>query len=119
MSEVKEGLQQWIDKYEKKYLDMGYHKYIQHYKSEDFAYWKTFREGDMKLYQTGILIYDFTKYGENRIGTQYECMILGDNRIDLTVCDHTIEIEGFEIMARTFYEAMKHYNNNSTQIRYE
>ena len=89
--------------------EMGYRKYKQSLKNEDFAYWKTF-EG----YQVGLFFYDFRKHQNQfnipeRIGVQFECMFTDvDARIDLSV-SKDISLEQFEIMAKTFIDAMFQY----------
>lgn len=95
----------------------GYRKYKQNYKNEDFCYWKTFNN---KQYQVGLLLYDFRKYmdrdpiGCNRIGIQYQCMILEfDNRMDLSVSDDKISLEKFEEISKDFYICMKKYGNGN------
>jgi hypothetical protein len=108
-------LQEWLDTTGQRYIDMGYRKHAGHYKNEDFGYWKTIYDDEEKVYQIGILVYDFSKHQhipeeQKRIGVQYECLLLEtDTRIDLSVSDNKIEIERFEIMARAFYETMKEY----------
>jgi hypothetical protein len=103
----------WLSEYEAYLKSLGYGKYVQHHKNEDFAYWKTFSVGEDKVYQTGILFYDFRKYADrdpfaNRIATQFECMLLGESRIDLSV-SKDINLSEFESMAKTFYASMKEY----------
>lgn len=100
---------EWLEKTELSLKEVGYRKYKQNLKNEDFAYWKNF-EG----YQVGLLFYDFRKYQNQlnmpeRIGVQYECMFTDvDARIDLSV-SKDISLEQFEIMAKTFIDAMFQY----------
>jgi len=95
----------WLIETEKKLKELGYSRHVQNHKKEDFCYWKTFKKGNDKLYQIGILFYDFRKYASNRIGIMYECMLLCDNRIDMSVSEN-IELKEFELMSATFHEAM-------------
>jgi hypothetical protein len=104
---------EWLSETETKLKEIGYKRYVQKYKNEDFCYWKTFKNGEDKIYQIGILFYDFRKYAErdpnaNRIAIMYECMCLGDDRIDMSVSKNIALVE-FENMAQTFYEAMTQY----------
>jgi hypothetical protein len=104
---------EWLSEMETKLKEIGYRRYVQNYKNEDFCYWKIFKNGQDKIYQIGILFYDFRKYADrdsyaNRIGIMYECMILGDDRIDMCVSKN-IDLFEFEKMAQTFYEAMSQY----------
>ena len=100
---------EWLEKNEASLKELGYRKYKQDVKKEDFAYWKAF-EG----YQVGIFFYDFRKYQNQfnvpeRIGVQFECMFTDiDARIDLSV-SKDISLEQFEIMAKTFIDAMSQY----------
>lgn len=100
---------EWLEKNEASLKELGYRKYRQDIKNEDFAYWKAF-EG----YQVGIFFYDFRKYQNQfsvpeRIGVQFECMFIDiDERIDLSV-SKDITLEQFEIMAKTFIDSMRKY----------
>lgn len=103
----------WLFEFETNLKELGYRKYVQNYKNEDFCYWKTFKNGDDKLYQIGVLFYDFRKYAErdpnaNRIAVMYQCMLLCDARIDMDVSKE-IDLSEFEAMSKTFYEAMSQY----------
>ena len=106
---------EWLEAIEKALRAIGYTKYIQHYKTEDFMYWKTFNDEDgKKMYMVGIGFYDFRKYEQldpqaYRIGTLFECMIIDtDDRIDMTV-SKDMSLAEFESMARTFYKTMSPY----------
>jgi len=104
---------EWLFENETKLKEIGYRRYVQNHKNEDFGYWKTFKRGEDKIYQVGILFYDFRKYADrdpyaNRIGIMYECMVLCDDRIDMCVSKNIALVE-FEKMSQTFYEAMSHY----------
>ena len=103
----------WLSEYERNLKDHGYIKFNQKHKNEDFCYWKTFKDGETKIYQIGVLFYDFRPYAyrdpmANRIGTMYQCMILCDARIDMDVSAE-IDLAEFERMAKTFYESMSKY----------
>jgi hypothetical protein len=105
---------EWLEKTEASLKELGYWKYNQNFKNEDFAYWKSFDINENKAYQVGLFFYDFRKYQNQfniaeRIGVQFECMFIDiDGRIDLTVSKN-ITLEQFEIMAQTFYSAMFQY----------
>ena len=104
---------EWLSETETKLKELGYIRYVQNHKKEDFCYWKTFKNGEDKIYQIGILFYDFRKYADrdpyaNRIGIMYECMVLGEDRIDMCVSKN-IDLVEFENMAQTFYGAMSQY----------
>ena len=99
----------WQSDLEEKLKSLGYRKFIQNYKREDFTYWKTFQENGEKIYQVGVLFYDFRKYDKNlNISIQYECMLLNTDRIDFSVSKE-IKLEEFESMSKTFYESMKQF----------
>ena len=104
---------EWLSETKTKLKELGYREYAQNHKNEDFCYWKTFKNGEDKIYQIGILFYDFRKYAdrdpyENRIGIMYECMVLGKDRIDMSVSKN-IDLVEFENMAQTFYRVMSQY----------
>ena len=104
---------EWLSETEIKLKEIGYRKYVQKHKNEDFCYWKTFKSGGAKIYQVGVLFYDLRKYADrdpyaNRIGIMYECMILGDDRIEMCVSKN-IDLAEFENMAKNFYGAMSQY----------
>jgi len=92
-----------------KLTELGYKSYEeQKYKNETFAYWKTFRHKDKKVYQVALLFYDFSSLKNNWIDTisvQYECMLINDDRIDLSVSKN-ITLAEFEKMANVFYNTM-------------
>lgn len=104
----------WLKTVEKSLVELGYKRYVQHYKSEDFMYWKTFYDGENKAYQVGLAFYDFRQYANrshhaDRISVQFECMLINiESRIDLTV-SKDISLSEFESMAKSFYEAMYLY----------
>ena len=105
---------EWLSETETKLKELGYRRYAQNHKREDFCYWKTFKNGDDKIYQIGILFYDFRKYSHtgdpltNRISIMYECMLLSGDRIDMCV-SKDINLNEFETMSKTFYESMSQY----------
>ena len=98
---------EWLEKTELSLKELGYRKYTQSLKNEDFAYWKKF-----KGYQVGIFFYDFRKYQNNipeKISVQSHCMVNDiDSRIDLSV-SKDISLDQFEIIAKTFVDAMFQY----------
>lgn len=103
----------WLLKYENNLKELGYVKFNQNHKKEDFCYWKGFSNGEYKIYQVGVLFYDFRKYAyrdpmANRIGVMYHCMILANDRIDMEVSKE-IDLPEFENMAKDFYQAMCKY----------
>ncbi len=103
----------WLSETESKLIEFGYRKYKQNYKHEDFCYWKVFKDGENKIYQVGVLFYDFRKYVDrdpysNKIGIMYECILLGEDRIDMCVSKN-IDLVEFEYMAKEFYLTMKKY----------
>lgn len=107
----------WLSEYESNLKNLGYVKYVQNHKNEDFCYWKIFKNGEDKIYQIGVLFYDFRKYADrnpmaNRIGTMYECMLFCDDRIDMCVSKN-IDLPEFEKMSHDFYEAMKQYSTQT------
>jgi hypothetical protein len=101
----------WLAKIEFLLIKKGYSRFEQNIKHEDFAYWKKF-EG----YQVGILFYDFRKFTSqlkihDRIAVQFECMLIDiDDRIDLSV-SKDISLEQFELMAKSFFNAMSQYSS--------
>lgn len=104
---------EWLSKVELALKELGYTKYQQNLKNEDFAYWKTIRVNGEKAYQVGLLFYDFRKFdnfrGSNRIGVQFECMPINtDSRVDLSV-SKDITVQQFEEMAAAFYNTMLLY----------
>lgn len=104
---------EWLSETETKLKEIGYRRYVQNHKNEDFCYFKTFKNGKYKIYQIGILFYDFRKYADrdpyaNRIGIMYECVVLGKDRIDMCVSKN-IDLVEFENMAQTFYGTMSQY----------
>jgi len=52
----------WLQQTEIQLQKLGYRKYYQKLKQEDFAYWKIFYNGSEKIYQIGLYFYDFRKY---------------------------------------------------------
>lgn len=104
---------EWLEKVESVLKEKGYHKYNQKWKGETFAYWKSFYPwaGEEPDYQVGILFYDWREYEwGGRIGLQFECMTLGDGRVDLSVTNDITLFE-FERMAAEFYTCMGKWNS--------
>lgn len=105
------NLDEQLELVESKLKDVGYKKYIQKLKNEDFSYFKTYfsEDGEEKKYQIGVLFYDFRKalYFEPCITAQYWCLLFdSDGRVDLTV-SKDISLEKFESMSDDFYNSMK------------
>ena len=101
----------WLAETETKLKKLGYGKFIQHHKHEDFSYWKTFRVNRKKVYQVGLLFYDYRKYGDlaYNVSISFECMFINvDGRIDLSV-SKKITLFEFETMAKAFYNSMMPY----------
>jgi len=103
----------WLLNLDTEIKQFGYKKYNQNLRKEDFAFFKTFYKEEEKIYQIGVLVYDFRKYmhfnsSANYIGIQYECMLIGDNRIDMSV-SKAISLATFEEMALAFYERLNKY----------
>jgi hypothetical protein len=40
----------WLSEYETNLKELGYIKFVQNHKNEDFCYWKTFKNGEDKFY---------------------------------------------------------------------
>jgi len=99
-----------LENFESSIRKMGYIRYSQFHRNSDFQYWKKFKINDEYEYQIGLLFYDHNKYISGMgIGIQFECMLLGGKRIDLSV-SMDISVEKFEIMALDFYKTMKKYD---------
>jgi len=102
---------EWLMTMETTLKEAGYRKFTGHHKREDFGYWKSVYDGEKKLYQIAVLFYDFRKFsdqlqGADRIGYQYECMLIGDSRFDLSVSKDDMDFKEFEKVARDFHNAM-------------
>lgn len=105
--------EEWLSETEIKLKELGYKRFVQNHKNEDFSYWKTLKKGEDKIYQVGILFYDYRRYAHinlsaNEIAIMYQCMLLSENRIDMCVSKN-IDLKEFENMAKAFYEAMIEY----------
>lgn len=115
MRKLNNNIVDW-DKYlidiDKEFKIKGYKKFNQNYKSEDYSYWKTVKDEDgNKLYQVGLLIYDFRKYvGRHHISIAYCCILFSEGRIELNVSEK-INVDKFEEMALYFYQTMANYIN--------
>lgn len=103
---------EWLEQTELKLKELGYRKFDQKHKREDFAYWKKFTIDDKLVYQIGILFYDFRKYNgldANRIGILYQCMVLGvEGRVDLSISKN-ITLTEFENISKSFYNNIKQH----------
>lgn len=102
-----------VDSLTSKLEELGYSKYVQVLKNEDYSYFKTYvSEDGVKKYQIGLLFYDFRKYDKfdsDIVSVQYWCLLFdADGRVDLTV-SKDISLTEFEAMAESFYKSMKEY----------
>jgi hypothetical protein len=114
-------------KFEEELKADGYTKYIQHYKNEDYLYWKSFAktvdEDGHKSggYSVGFAFWDWSKYPqfteEKCIGIQNEFM-LGTHenisRLDVSISDDKITREEFEEFCKEFYEFYSNTKQNYT-----
>lgn len=99
---------EWLEISENYLKEKGYKRYNDSFKTADFIYWRTFKDGDKKLYTIGILFYDFRKHGNDRIGIQYECLLSQSDRIDLSVSKNIV-LQEFESMSEEFYKVMRNF----------
>jgi len=102
-----------FEKFEVFILNLGYRKYVQNVKNEDFAYWKPFERDENKKngYSVGLFFYDWSKYPQftkkENISCSLEFMLRNNDlvdRLDLTISDDRITIEQFEIFCKKFYD---------------
>ncbi len=93
-----------ISKIDTELKSKGYKKYDQLHKESDYQYWKT-----LSGYQVGVLIYDFRQYDKKEsIKILYECKLLNEDRVDLTMSKN-INIDEFEEISEQFYNFMNDY----------
>ena len=107
--------------FEEMLKERGYTKYVQHFKKEDYLYWKSFerKERGKGGYSVGFAFYDFSKYPQcpqdEPISVSFEFM-LGNNpdidRMDLTITDDRMDVEKFEDFCKNFYEFYKNNQKN-------
>lgn len=104
------------EEFEQFLKERGYNKYVQHFKSEDYLYWKSFEriERGKGGYSVGFAFYDFSKYpqfdGTHPISISMEFMLGTENgidRMDLTVSDDCVTVEEFEEFCKKFYDFYK------------
>jgi hypothetical protein len=108
------------EKFELELLNRDYKKYVQHYKNEDFMYWKgygrQYDENNNKYggYSVGFAFYDYSKYPQFRekecISVSREFLLgtdMGFDRLDITITDNKMSIEEFEEFSAQFYEFFK------------
>jgi hypothetical protein len=95
---------EWLLYVEKEMKAKGYTKYKQDYRNSTFQCWKTIKRKDERLYQIGMLIYDYRDF-YGHIGVQFECIISGKS-IFLSVSEN-IAVAEFEKMAKKFYNHFK------------
>jgi hypothetical protein len=102
---------------ENKLIEKGYTKYIQHYKNEDYMYWKSFDriytdDGEKYGgYSVGYSFYDWSKYPQFTepetcsIGKEFMLGTdIGFDRLDISITDRDMTIEEFEEFCANFYE---------------
>ena len=105
----------WLSEAEEILRSRGYKKYYQKLKLEDFAYWKTFRVGNKKVYQLGFFFYDWRKYGGDhntpmRIGVQAHVQFINiEGNLEMSVQTDSMSLDYVEKMAETFYTRMKDF----------
>lgn len=96
--------------------EKGYTKYVQHFKNEDYLYWKSFEriERGKGGYSVGVSFYDFSKYPQFKeqkpISIQFQFMLgLNDDvdRMDLTISDDRFSVTDFENFCKKFYDFYK------------
>ena len=112
---VNDNWDSWLSEFESNLADICYKKYNQNYKSESFSYWKSFKIGTKKVYQIGVLFYDFREFSgiihmADLINITYDCRILGVNNVIDMSCFGNVDVSEFEEMAKDFYNTMKKYN---------
>ena len=64
---------EWLSETEIKLKEIGYRRYVQNHKNEDFCYWKTFKNGQDKIYQI------FEKLTKNGFDLKFEQPHKGTN----------------------------------------
>lgn len=105
------------ENFEKILIKRGYRKFIQHYKHEDYLYWKSFErkvdeEGEKtEGYSVGFAFYDWSKYPQHTdrkcISVALEFVLgqeLGVDRLDISVSDDKMTMEEFEDFSKKFYD---------------
>lgn len=109
-----------LEKFEAILPEMGYKKMKGHYKTEDYAWWKSCNitrdeYGDKKIgYQIALLVFDFGKYPnfpDAYIGIQFE-MILSENkvnRVDVSLSDDNITVSDFEDFCAEMYNSVNSF----------
>jgi len=98
----------WLIDVESKLREVGYRKYNQKYKKEDYAYWKVFKDDEGKdLYQIGLLFYDHKKYDPNGcMSIQFECLVLNTTAAMRFILSDNISLEQFESLSSVFYNTV-------------
>lgn len=101
------------EEFEKKLLEKGYRKFIQHYHNEDYMYWKSFDRNEDKRtgYSVGFAFYDWSKYPQftepENVSVSLN-MLIGNNkkvgRLDISITDDTVTDEQFESFCKEFYQ---------------
>lgn len=102
-----------VGAFEQSLLERGYRKYVQHFKNEDYLYWKGFEKDENrdKGYSVGFAFYDYSKYPQfpdsECISVSLEFMLGNHNgvdRLDTTITDDRITVEEFEDFCAGIYK---------------
>lgn len=105
----------WLTLVEGELKSRGYRRYNERMKNQDFTYWKVFKDSDgTSLYQCGLHFYDFRKYIHrdpmaNRIGVEFDCMIIGDDGRNHLVMGKELSVDVFEEISAKFFSMMEQY----------
>ena len=110
-----------FEQFEIELVNLGYRKYKQDVKNEDFAYWKSFERDENRQngYSVGLFFYDLSKYHQFTQKENISCSLefmLGNNekvdRLDITISDDKITLKQFEAFCKKFFEFYKINNIN-------
>lgn len=98
---------------ETKLLGLGYRRYSQSYRSEDYMYWKGFDKDEEreKGYSIGFAFYDWSKYPQytdiKNISVSLHFLLGNDqglSRLDIDITDDDMTVEEMEEFGKKFYE---------------
>lgn len=98
---------------EKQLTERGYKKYtVALTSSEDYAYFKSFKEGEETLYQISYRFWDWRKYPgqEDRIGVDIVIIVSNRGRTDMIISYPELNFDEVEGIAKEFYELCKRHN---------
>lgn len=104
------------EEFEQKLIERGYRRYVQHYRSEDYMYWKGFEKTEDREegYSVGFAFYDWSKYPQytdpDTIAISLHFLLGNDqglDRLDIDITDNNITLEGFEQFCSEFYKFFK------------